>query len=242
MNKWLQSFLLHPFFNRFNMLYLASWFLVGVGTKVPHVFIGGLSVEVLYLVVRAIIDRSGKPMFQIRKLPSSSKRRFIEVSKQAAYIEKNFEAADPYSKLLNTSLTQAKRLLRVFIDLLLMENRIDKYIRTIRENFDQKIAQLKQQVAQTDGEIKRIAEKNLEIYEKRRNKYLEMVEKKQIIDGRLNTIENTLKLLADTSAGIKGPEDTEGQIEMLISNVEDAESILGEFNQAVPLETRERVR
>lgn len=242
MNKWTRSFLLHPFVNRYNLLYLMSWFCTGLFTELPHVFITGLAVEAAYLIARAVLDRSGNPKFQVRKLSTQAKRRFLTVAQKAATIEQDFQAADSRSKLLNHSLRQAKRLTNVFLDLLIMDWRITRYVHTIKENYDQKIAQLSSQLDNTDGEIKALVERNLEIYRKRREKYFEMLEKQLVIRGRLDTIENTLNLLADTALGLRDPADTSGQVELLLTNVQDAETFVNDIRQIVPQSSRMRVR
>lgn len=244
MNKWTQSFLLHPFFNRFNMTFFLGWISVGLFTELPHVFLSGLAAETIYLIARGVLDRSGKPIFQMRKLPAPAKRRFLKVAQSAGMIQKNFVAADPESKLLNHSLNQAKRLARVFLELLLMDDKLNKYIGAIRENFDQKIAGFLREAQTSTGEMKELAERNQSIYEKRRQKFFEMIEKQKVIRGRLDTIENTLKLLGDTAMGIHEPSEvvTDSQIELLLTNVQDAEDFIGEFRRTVPLMEQQKVR
>ena len=243
MNKWIQSFLLRPFFNRFNMAFFLGWISVGLFTELPHVFIYGLAVESIYLILRGAMDRSENSLLQMRKLPAPSKKRFLKVAKNAGMIQRNFEAADPKSKLLSHSLTQAKGLRKVFLELLLMDDKLNKYIGTIRENFDQKIVGFQNEAQTSSGEMKELAQRNQAIYEKRRQKYFEMIEKQKVIRGRLDTIENTLKLLSDTAMGIHAPSEvvTDSQIELLLTNVQDAEDFIGEFRQDVPIMPKQKV-
>ena len=240
MNKWTQSFLLHPFANRFNLLYLLGWFVAGVGTDLPHVFLIGLGLEAAYLAIRATLDRSDNPHFLMRRLPGSSKRRFLNVARKSAAIERDFQAADPQSQLLNHSLAQAKRLTRVFLDLLLMDHRMSRYINSIRENFDQKILQLKSKLPGATGRTKSQIEWNIEIYEKRREKYFEMEKKRKVIEGQLDVIENTLNLLADTALGLSSPGDSTEQVELLMTNMEDAEIFVNDIRELVPESSRIR--
>jgi hypothetical protein len=244
MNKWLKSFWLHPFANRFNLLYMMGWFGAWAFADIPHAFLAGFAGEVIYLLVRGAIDRSsGNPLAQVRRLPYGMRKRFLEMADKAAAIERDFNAADAESKLLHHSLTQTKRLTLVFLELLLADHRIAVYLGNIKVNFDDKIVALESEAETASGQIKTLAEKNVEIFKKRREKYLQVIEKQQIIKGRLDTIENTLRLLGDMAVGIGQPEDTDSQIELLLTNVQDAEMFVGEIREVVSaMPTPERVR
>lgn len=243
MNSWYKSFVLHPLFNRFNMIYMVTWFFAGVATELPHVFISGLAVEGIYLAVRYALDKTGINIFQLRKLPSAQKKRFLDVAEKAARIQDDVNLASPNSPLMNHSAGQAKRLTHVFLQLLLMEYRLSTYIRSINENYDDKIRELTGRLSVSQGEVKNLLQKNLEIYLKRREKYFAMVEKEKVIAGRLDTIENTLKLLGDTTVGLGSPNNVSDQLDLLLTNVQDAETFMTEMDEYVPdVITRQRVR
>lgn len=236
MNKWIQSFLLHPFFNRFNLSFIMLWLVAGVWPGVPDVFFIGLAVEAAYLVIRGIIDRGQNPYFQIRKLSFQSRRNYLDVAQKAALIQDAFENADAKSKILNYSLNQAKRLTKVFLELLIMEKRVDDYLKmSAKENFDQKLISLRNTVSQSTGERKSLALRNLEIYEKRVNKYRKMIEDYKMIRLQLDTIKNTLDLLSDTAVGLKMPEDTSTQVDLLMTNMDDAETFMEDLRSTVPI-------
>ena len=234
MNKWLRSFYLHPFFNRFNMLFFTLWAGTGMFTDLPHVFLTGLGIEAAYIGVRTLIDRSRIPMFRMRRLPSAKKKKFLEIADKHARIEDLFENIAPNSALLDHSSDQARRLTRVYLELLLMDQRIELYLRSLRENYDQKIRELTEHLQTAQGEMRSLYEKNLEIYKQRRQRYFETLEKQKIIRGRLETIENTLKLIEGMAIGMGAPEEISDKLDLLLTNVQDAENFMGDLDRTIP--------
>jgi hypothetical protein len=242
MNKWLQSFLLHPFFNRFNGIFFAGWIGAGLFTELPHVFLTGFAIEVAYLVFRGMLDRTGRPLFMLRRLPTPAKKRFLAVADMAHTIEQDFERIAPDSKLLDRSADQAKRMAGTFLNLLISEYRIETYLKSIREDFNAKISELTIQAQSASGEMKELIERNIEIYRKRQEKFGELQQKQVVIRGRLDTIENTLNLLSDTAASLGKPGEVSQHLDLLMTNVADAEIVIDQVQQMVPDNLRQRVR
>ncbi len=243
MNKWIESFLLHPFFNRFNLSYIFLWFGVGIWPGEPDFFLAGLFSEVLYLVIRGVVDRGANPYLQIRKLSFQARRRFLTVAERASKIKDAFESADAESKILNYSLNQAKRLSKVFLELLIMEKRFEDYLkRTTKENFELKSTKLRQAVEGSTGQRKSLALRNLEIFEKRRSKHEKMKNDLGIIRLQLDTIQNTLDLLFDTALGLGMPDDSSPQVDLLLTNMEDAETFIEDLRDTVPIYQSTKVK
>jgi len=241
---WYKSLLLHPFANRFNGLYLFSWVVACMAHTGPSpgIFYAGLGIEALYFGVRMALELSGRPLWQLRFLKKDCRERYFRLMKRVHQIRTDFRSVETLQTLLEGQMKQVKRMARVFLELLILRSRIDHYVRNIHENYDQKIEDIRSKLPAAEGQIKEILEQNLEIYKKRRIKYFEVMEKRAIIESRLDNIENTLNLLGDYAIGMAAPGQAQDQIELLVSNIQDAELFVSDVKAAVPQSGSLRVR
>ncbi|MCZ7583547.1 MAG: hypothetical protein M5R36_09550 [Deltaproteobacteria bacterium] len=233
---WYKSLLLHPVANRFNAAYLFVWVIACLQDPGPSplLFWGGLGLEALYVGARLGLEFSGRPLFQLRFLKKDTRERYFGVMKRVRQIKTDFRNVGQLSTLLEGQMRHVNRMASVFLELLILRSRIDAYVRGIHENYDQKISDIQAKVATAEGEVKQVFQQNLEIYKQRRAKYFEVMGKRAIIEARLDTIENTLNLLGDYAMGMAAPGPAQDQIELLVSNIQDAEMFVSDVKSTVP--------
>lgn len=231
---WNKSLLLHPIVNRYNLAFVAGWAGWCWTTDSPWPFWVGFGLETAYIATRLVLEYSGRPLFQLRFLKKEARDRYFRLVDRLNQIKRDFRTVGTLQPLLEGQYEQVKRMLGVFLELLIVRSRIDGYVRGIRENYDQKIAELRSKIPSAQGEMKGILQQNLDIYEQRRAKYFEVMEKRAVIEGRLDTIENTLSLLGDYAMGMASPDAAQIQIETLVANVQDAERFITDVKDVVP--------
>jgi hypothetical protein len=234
--KWTRSFLLHPWLNRFNLLYLFGG-LVGTlaapGDLSGEVLLAALGGEILYLIVRGFLDRSEIPALHIRRLPFKERARFLQLWQTTARVEADFERNKHHVGAMAAGVGQAKRLLHAYLDLALAARRIDHFVLSRRVNFDAEIADAEKRLETADEREKELLRGNLSVLQKRRETYRELADRRRNIDHRLKTIENAIELLGEIGVGLVQPEAAADQVKAILANVEDAESFMSELNQVI---------
>jgi len=237
--KWKKSFLLHPWFNRFNLLYLAVGLTATVALPVDNLGWFVLGGEVLYLAVRALIDRGANPWLRLRRLPYRERHRFIAAWAAADRAEQDLRLNDNLAAALSASREQVERLLQSFLELLLLRQRIDHYLRFRQTDYAAEIAKARSRMAGAAEHERQLLQNNISVLEKRRKVYQDLFKRQQSIDSRLDAIENSLKLISEAGVGLIDPGEVTGQVEVILSNVEDAENFVNEMNEVVlPLRVR----
>ncbi len=239
---WYKSLILHPLVNRFNILFVMGWAIACWSTTSPWPFWIGLIAEGLYFGARLALEFSGRPLWQLRFLKKDSRERYFKLIERFRQIKRDFANVDALRPLLEGQIRHIKKMTGVFLELLILRSRIDSYVTGIRENYDQKIAEIKEKMPRAEGRIREILEQNLKIYEQRRAKYFEVMGNRAVIEARLDTIENTLNLLGDYAMGMAAPGEAHDQVELLVSNIRDAENFVSEIKTVVPQSSSIRVR
>jgi len=242
--KSYKSLLLHPFANRFNFLFLIAWlYACHRGESFfSTTFFLGLGIEALYFGARMALEVSGRPLWQLRFLKKDARERYFRLMTRVHQIRQDFRNLQSLQGLLQNQSVNIKEMTTVFLELLLLRSRIDSYVRGIHENYDQKIAEIKSRLPTAQDEIKKILAMNLETYEQRRAKYFEVMGKRAIIEARLDSIENTLNLVGDYAMSMAEPRMAQDQIELLVTNIKDAESFISEIKDTVPQTGSVRMR
>lgn len=238
--KWIKSFLLHPFFNRINLLFLflaapAAWFFAlilrdGIAWPLAAAVTG---IEAAYLVVRTLLDRSDNPYFQIRQLPDKKRQRVFQLWTMARRTLKDLAADKSMRAGMLAGPDQIRRLLRSYLKLTLAGHKIDRLIATRRDNYEEEIQLAKNNLA-IAGEAQRpVLQSNLEMLEKRWRNHRELLERRQTISHRLQATENAIELLAEKAVAIADPGEVKDQVEVLLTNIEDSENFAAELDRLV---------
>ncbi len=232
--KWARSFLLHPWINRFNLLYLllgtAAFLAAPADVSVGWWVLGG---EAAYLVVRGALDRSRLPAFQIRTLSLKERLRYVHLWETSRRVKRDLEANRHRVGAMAADPRQVDRLLRAVLELQIAARRIDRYVLSRRINYDAEIADAAARMATANGKEKEVLAGNLGVLQRRREAHRELTERRRTIEGRLRTLENAIELLGEVGVGLSQPDEAADQVKVILANVEDAETFISELNQAI---------
>lgn len=145
------------------------------------------------------------------------------------------------NKLLKAEIAKLDTLMSSFLDLLISVERYEGHLQTT--NIDKLEKQIREQenlVAKGEGTAREMAQKNLAILMKRREKLGEIMTFVARARTQMQLIENTFDLLADQIVTMSSPQELDGQLDELMDGVEavkstarEAESILHETRQMV---------
>lgn len=125
-------------------------------------------------------------------------------------------------QLLQGELSKLEHLVSSFLDLAVTCTRYAQYLRSVDvRQIDVDGARFERLINATEDPDKRsVAQKNLDVLAKRRDKYVEIGGDLQVARGQLDLIENTFKLLADQIVTMRSPSELGGQLDELIDGVE----------------------
>lgn len=239
--KWTKSFLLHPWINRFNLLYLAAGAVATISVPVDNIGWFVLAGEAVYLFARSVLDRGNLPAFQIRKLRTRARARYLKIWNIADHMKHDLNAGRHTAAGLTASVEQVDRLRHSFLELLLLHRRIEQYTQRQQINYPGKIARLNRDIAvAADPAQQAMLQSNLLLLKKRQKVYQDLRQRAKTIEARLDAIENSLQLLSEVGIGLIDPAEVSQQVEVILTNVEDAETFVNEMAEVVlPLRVRE---
>jgi len=235
--RWIRNFYLHPIFNRFNLLFFGIWAAVCWSTEGHIPFFVGLGIEAIYLIARSWLDSSGRsPYWRIRKMGWIRKNRFLTLWEKAYSVKKELAAISGAEGMLGASRDQIDKLMTLFLELLIVDEKLDFYLRSGKQNYDAQIAELTKKISTAQGEMAGILEKNLELIRQRRQKFHESAQRRELLIAKLSTIENTIHLLKDSAIGMGvQPAELTASVETLVQNVQDAEAFVSELQRLEPM-------
>ncbi|MDP8223057.1 MAG: hypothetical protein P9L99_06840 [Candidatus Lernaella stagnicola] len=237
--KWWKSFLLHPWINRFNLLYLAAGFALYLLDPLDAVGINNfgwmlLGGEIAYLAARGVLDRGSSPDFNIRKMRPKDRDRYfrlLDISDQAiADIESNQNIVH---SVLSGSQSQIRRMVKTFLRLQLAAHRIDAVLQNNKIDYNAEIGRVQGKLSVAAAAEKPYLERQIEVLRKRQNAQRDLAERRRTIDARLETIEQAVGLLSEIGLGVADPAETADQVSVILANVEDAELFVEELNEVM---------
>lgn len=164
---------------------------------------------------------------RLAELPADDAQRFLRLRRKAAEIaELSHKNARLSDSLMRDELGKTDKLLEAFLELLQSSDRYSKYLRTVdAEEIDREMRRFQRTVdKETDADARRLAEKNLAVLEKRRERISELHRFVEKARGQLDLMENTFELLSDQVVSMSSPSELGGQLDDLIDGVEAVRS------------------
>lgn len=123
--------------------------------------------------------------------------------------------------LLGRELAKLDQLVMSFLDLEFTCARYALYLGSVDvQQIERESARFEQALQASDDESRAVAQKNLAVLGKRRDKYAEIAKDLELARGQLDLIENTFRLLADQIVTMRSPAELGGQLDDLIDGVE----------------------
>jgi hypothetical protein len=236
--KWIKSFLLHPWMNRFNVLFLFAAFVLYWADPLDALGINNLGWmllggELAYLGVRGYLDRGAIPEFNIRKMKPKDRERYFALAERAAAAKQRLETGSgPINSMLSGSRDQLERMVQTFLKLQLVAHQIDQVkIENKKTDYDDEIAKVQAKLATAADSERAYLESNLDVLKKRRVTQADLAERRSALETRLSTIEHAVGLLSEVGLGASDPSETADQVQLVLANVEDAETFMDELSE-----------
>jgi hypothetical protein len=123
--------------------------------------------------------------------------------------------------LLSGELQKLDDLVRAFVELSVTCARYQDYLQSVDlDEIERDLRRYQQITERSDGERRQLAQKNLAVLQKRKEKYAEIRGYLSSARGQLELIENTFRLLADQIVTMTSPRELGGQLDELLDGVE----------------------
>jgi hypothetical protein len=214
----------------------------GLATTTPLLAVGALGLEALWLLhapgsralkrllwdkkLHALCTELDEKELQqkIASLDDKSRRRVAELMAEKKRID-SLAAQNPSfaGDLLRDELEKSEMLVRSFIDLVLTSARYDRYLSSIdvkQLDRERDMWQTRLKSGDPNPAAKSLAQKNLDVIVKRREKLEEIHQYLSLTRSQLDLIENTFALIADQIVTMQSPRELSGQLDELMTGVE----------------------
>lgn len=123
--------------------------------------------------------------------------------------------------LLAGELTKLNDLVRAFLELSITCARYQDYLRSVDlDDIERDLRRYRAIVDKNEPDKRQLAQKNIAVLEKRKEKYAEIRSYLSSARGQLELIENTFRLLADQIVTMRSPTELSGQLDELLDGVE----------------------
>jgi hypothetical protein len=160
---------------------------------------------------------------KFKTLPEGEAMRCLALKEKQEQINKLAQENPAFTvDLLTGELKKLDDLVRSFLELSVTCARYQDYLRSVDvDEIERDLRRYHQIAERGDGAEKRqLAQKNIAVLEKRKEKYAEIRSYLSSARGQLELIENTFRLLADQIVTMRSPTELSGQLDELLDGVE----------------------
>ncbi len=166
-----------------------------------------------------------------RLLNRPNQRRYARLRDLEKKIESNYRKLSYASQgLLESHISKIDGLLDSYLTLLNQKERYKQYgQRTEEKEVVRSIGELREEMAHDPPRVRAIKARRLKILEQRLERFKKSHENLEIIEAQLETIEDVIKYIHEQSLTLRNPEEITYQLDLLLSEVEETESSIGEI-------------
>jgi hypothetical protein len=161
---------------------------------------------------------------RVKALPQADRDRVDGLVSRQADINRLASQNPSFTgELLRSELIKTRRLVDAFVEMALTCARYEAYLETVdfRElEGDRKHWEGRIESSQISPQERDVAQKNLAVIEKRREKLSELRDYLRVARGQLDLIENSFQLIADQIVMMQSPAELTGQLDDLLDGVE----------------------
>lgn len=159
---------------------------------------------------------------KFKLLPEPDAMRCLALREKQEQINKLAQENPAFTiDLLSGELKKLDDLVRAFLELSVTCARYQEYLGSVDvDEIERDLRRYHQILDKSDGDKRTLAQKNIAVLEKRKEKYAEIRGYLSSARGQLELIENTFRLLADQIVTMRSPTELSGQLDDLLDGVE----------------------
>ena len=245
------------FFTFWNYCTLAGLFALGIPVRFHYYYLFfALAVETGMLLTISTNKRFRRAIRSRRlsgmDLPDSSEhagiRRNLDPEHQERLkkfdnicdqIKGNAEMIDsPRSALLGVSLSKMDHLVNTYLQMLIAHQSYSKYLAQVdRDRIVRNLETLKLEVETRTDRVAELKRKNIDILLQRLDRIDKARDQIEVLEAELDVMMNTVHLLRDQTVSISDPQGISQQIDTVLENMRDAESLVKEMDAFMNIES-----
>jgi hypothetical protein len=159
---------------------------------------------------------------KFKLLPEPDAMRCLALREKQEQINKLAQENPAFTiDLLSGELQKLDDLVRAFLELSVTCARYQDYLGSVDvDEIERDLRRYHQILDKGEGDKRMLAQKNIAVLEKRKDKYAEIRGYLSSARGQLELIENTFRLLADQIVTMRSPTELSGQLDDLLDGVE----------------------
>jgi len=158
-----------------------------------------------------------------KALPETDAMRCLALKEKKDQIDKLAQDNPAFAaELLSGEIAKLDSLVRNFVELSVTCHRYEQYLHSVDLDEIERDITRYTRIIETSKETEKrtLAQKNLTVLNKRKEKYGEIRNYLSSARGQLELIENTFRLLADQIVTMRSPQELSGQLDELLDGVE----------------------
>jgi hypothetical protein len=159
---------------------------------------------------------------KFKLLPETDAMRCLALREKQEQINKLAQENPAFTvDLLGAELQKLDDLVHSFLELSVTCARYQEYLGSVDvDEIERDLRRYHQIVDRGEADKRQLAQKNIAVLEKRKEKYAEIRSYLSTARGQLELIENTFRLLADQIVTMRSPTELSGQLDELLDGVE----------------------
>ncbi len=156
-------------------------------------------------------------------------RNFDEIYYQ---IKSNARLSDSLkAELFRITLSKLDQLRETYAHMLLVYQNYKQYLSKInRDEIERRIEALEREIPTREDKIARLMEHNVEILKERVKRIKKAWKNQEILETEMDVLQNAMSLIQDQTITISDPEGITMQIDSVLENMRDTESVLQEMD------------
>lgn len=178
------------------------------------------------------------PMYMIKSLDKTLQLRYMSLRKNIEQIRINYDKSISSSEvLLDTYYQKLHELEQLYLQLLYNWQKCKQFITDNKKNeLQTEILKLELEIPNDTEAVKKAKMKRLDILRKRLNKINKVMESIEVMKVQIDTVEDNVKFLLEQSLTMKDPTSIANQVNEIINETEDSQSILNEIENVISID------
>ncbi len=178
------------------------------------------------------------PMYMIKSLDKTLQLRYMSLRKNIEQIRINYDKNVSSSEvLLDTYYQKLHELEQLYLQLLYNWQKCKQFITDNKKaELQTEILKLELEIPNDTEAVKKAKMKRLDILKKRLNKIQKVMESTEVMKVQIDTVEDNVKFLLEQSLTMKDPTSIANQVNEIITETEDSQSILNEIENVISID------
>ena len=180
-------------------------------------------------------EKEARVASTVSALALAERGKFVEMRALVAQIQRSFTGADAETRAtMDETLTRLDGLVDGYLKMLVGLSHYERLLKAVRrEDLVSEIAEIDLEMQTASERVRESKARRLEIVKARLEKLDHAVENREILETQLETIEDMLRLLNESSMTLRDPRALNADVERLVDGISGSEAALRELDALV---------